>query len=397
MISLTWIGFFIGIAVLMILARKSLWIGLLVAAVILGIFSISPSQMGEQVLITLSDPSILLLALAVGIISMIGGAMEVSSLIDDLVANLRLKKRNFLAFSPGLFGCLPMPGGALLSAPLVDKGGKGVPAPNKTAINVWFRHVLLIVYPLGALLATTKIARLDLFVAILYLVPGFILVLVLGYVFLLRDVKGENTYGDRFNAYKLAVPLFIILTAPLLDLVLIQLFPHIIPEIPLVIAVTVSLLLAFHFGGLGVGDVRRVAQKMKSWNFVLIIIAMFIFLNVFTTSPAPSLIAELPVSKAVLIVGIGALLGFATGRVQVPVSIIVPIYFSKYGVSAMSPPIFAITYFSIFMGYIISPVHPCVSVSLEYFSSSLKSFFRIVIVPTIIALLIVFGLAMVIL
>ena len=117
---------------------------------------------------------------------------------------------------------------------------------------------------------------------------------------------------------------------------------------------------------------------------------MFIFLNVFKASEVPSLIAGLSVSKAVLIVGVGALLGFATGRVQVPVSILVPIYFSKYGASALTPSAFAIIYFSAFMGYVISPVHPCVSVSLEYFKSGFKDFLKILILPTVIALIIAF-------
>jgi len=283
-----------------------------------------------------------------------------------------------------------MPGGALLSAPIVEKGGKQVSSRKKSALNVWFRHVMLLIYPLGALLATTKIAGINLYVAILYLTPSFILVVVLGYVFLLRDIQGENTYLSRFNAKRLAIPLSVILVAPLLDLVLMTMFKHIIPEIHLVIAVSVSLLLAFYFGGLGLKDIKPVSLKMRPWNFALIIIAMFIFLNVFKASDAPSLIAELSVSKAVLTVGIGALLGFATGRVQVPVSILVPIYFSKYGASALTPSVFAIIYFSTFMGYVISPVHPCVSVSLEYFKSGLKDFLKALILPTMIALSIAF-------
>lgn len=388
--TIIWIGFFIAIALLMVIARKSIWVALLVAAIILGIFSLPPIQIAQETMNTLTDPSILLLALAVGMISMIGGAMERSALMDDLVSNLRMKKRNLLAFSPALFGMLPMPGGALLSAPIVDKGGRQVPSYKKSALNVWFRHVMLLIYPLGALLATTKIAGINLYVAIVYLTPSFVLVVVLGYIFLLRHIQGENPYLSRFNAKRLAIPLSVILAAPLLDLILMTTFKHIMPELHLVIAVSVSLLLAFYFGGLGLKDIKPMSLKMKPWKFALIIIAMFIFLNVFIASGAPSLIAELSVSKAVLTVCVGALLGFATGRVQVPVAILVPIYFSRYGVSALTPSAFAIIYFSTFMGYVISPVHPCVSVSLEYFKSGLKDFLKILILPTTIALIMAF-------
>ncbi len=388
MIATTWIGFFIAVTVLMLMARVSIWAGLFMAALILGGFSLSSTQIIQEILNTVKEPSILLLALAVGIIPIIGGAMEISGLIEDLVSNLRLKKRNFVAFSPALFGSLPMPGGALLSAPLIEKGGKGISSHKKAAVNVWFRHVLLLVYPLGALLATTKIAGVDLFVAILYLLPAFGVALLLGYLFLLKDIQGDNSYVSDFDAKKLAIPLSVILAAPILDLLLINIFEDVMKELPLVIAVCVSLFLAFYFGGLGVKDIKTVAKKMEPWNFFLIIIAMFTFLNVFKASDAPSLIAELSVSKTVLIVVIGALLGFVTGRVQVPVSIIVPIYLTKYGETAMTPVAFAFIYFSIFMGYMVSPVHPCVSVSLEYFDSTLKNFFKTLVPPAVAGLII---------
>jgi len=38
------------------------------------------------------------------------------------------------------------------------------------------------------------------------------------------------------------------------------------------------------------------------------------------------------------------------------------------------------------MGYIVSPIHPCVSVSLEFFGSSLKDFYKKLFWPTFISL-----------
>ncbi len=58
--------------------------------------------------------------------------------------------------SPALFGMLPMPEGALLSAPMVDRFGENIDDSKKVIINVWFKHYLVFIYPLGALLPTTK-------------------------------------------------------------------------------------------------------------------------------------------------------------------------------------------------------------------------------------------------
>src|SRR5689334_13715952 len=47
------------------------------------------------------------------------------------------------AVMPALVGLVPMPGGAVVSAPLIDRslGGSDVPATDKNLINYWFRHI----------------------------------------------------------------------------------------------------------------------------------------------------------------------------------------------------------------------------------------------------------------
>ena len=59
---------------------------------------------------------------------------------------------------------------------------------------------------------------------------------------------------------------------------------------------------------------------------------MFLFLNIFKASETSRVIADASFSKVFLVVGIGALLGFATGRVQVPISILLPIYLAQFGI-----------------------------------------------------------------
>jgi len=116
----------------------------------------------------------------------------------------------------------------------------------------------------------------------------------------------------------------------------------------------------------------------------LIILAMFVFLNVFKVSGVPERIGALNLPPLVLTVLIGPLLGLITGRIQAPISIIVPIFVTAYG--AISAPAFALTYFAVFLGYILTPVHPCISVSLEYFDVSLWALFRRMAVPAILGL-----------
>lgn len=381
-----WLGFLLSLTTIILVSRKSLWLGLIIGSILLGLFNLSPIEIGRVIIETIRDPSILLLALSVGIIPLIGGIMEESHLMEWLVNNLRVGKKGFLMLSPALFGMLPMPGGALLSAPMVERAGNDIEGDRKAAINVWFRHLLIFVYPLGALLPTTKMAGLNVYKELMYLIPYFFIIFVLGYYFLIRDIKGGINYRGNFDIKGLTIPLIIILLAPIIHFIFMGAFS--IEEIPLIIGVLVSLILAFVFSRMKMGKFLGVVKKMKPWNYAMIIIGMFLFLNIFKASDMSKVIADIAFSPSFLLIGIGFLLGFATGRIQVPVSILLPIFYSKFGTAAMTPTTFAIMFFAVFMGYMISPIHPCVSVSIAFFNTSIKDFLKILILPVIISLII---------
>jgi len=376
---LTWIGFFLSLFTLLVVSRKSLPLALFAGGIILGIFTLPLSEVGGKIWATLRDPSIDLLALAMGVIPLIGGTMKESGQIDDIVSNLRIGKRALLALSSAMMGLLPMPGGALLSAPLLEKGGEGVDGKIKVAINVWFRHLLILIYPLSsALIASAKIAGLGVYQIILYLLPGFGLALLLGYLFLLRRVEGEISYTDSFSWQRLFLPLGVVLVAPSLDFSLQRIFFLPVKEMATLIAVVTSLSLSWGFSRSKL-DLKEISLRMKPWNFTLIILGMFIFLHIFEASDAVDLIASIPLPPLTLSVSGGFLLGLATGRVQLPASIVLPVYLAA--ASTISPVLFSIIYISIFFGYVLSPVHPCVSVSCQYFGVQIKDFLQELIIP----------------
>ena len=383
---LIWTGFALAIVSLLYISRRSLWLAMSAAAMVLALFTLSMSEMVEVLTRTIADPSVLLIAFVVGIIPLIGGALEESGEMDRLVANMRMGKRLFFAVSPAMLGMLPMPGGALLSAPLIERGGDGVSTDVKAAGNVWFRHAFLLVYPLGSsLIASAKIASIGLYQAILFLFPAFLLTVAIGYFILLRHVDGRMKHESEFSLAGLLVPLGIILSAPLIDVVMKSTLHLSYPEIGTAVGVSVSLLLAMAIGRIGPGRLPALAVKMKPWKYALIILAMFLFLNVFTLSGSPEMLAGLNMPPVLLCIVIGFALGMITGRIQAPIAIVVPIFMTSHG--AISLPAFAVTYFAIYLGYVISPVHPCVSVSIEFFSISMSKFLQRMALPVAIATL----------
>lgn len=384
---ITWVALIISLILLLVIAQRNLALGMFIAAIFLGLMTLSWNGFFSEVIDTFSDPSILSLAGLVAIIAMVGGILEESGQMKRLVENMRVGKRPFLGASPALLGMLPMPGGALLSAPMVESSGEELDGDTKAVINVWFRHVLFLIYPLGpALIASAKIANLDVYRTIPYLAPFFLLSILIGYFLLLRETETKMRYTDVFSPRGLLVPLSIILLAPVVDIILKTFFNFPVSEYTTLIGVSLSFIGALAVSRYGSSDLYDVMWKMRPWKFALIVLGMFTFLNVFKASGAPGIIGDLAFPLPVLMVVIAFLLGLATGRIQAPASIVFPIFLARQGGEVVPLFAFAIAYFSIFIGYVISPIHPCVSVSIEYFNTSVGPYVRKIALPALISM-----------
>ncbi|MFO7618244.1 MAG: DUF401 family protein [Thermoplasmata archaeon] len=386
--SLTWLGFALSVLVILAISRWHLGVSLLTASLVLAVFTLSPSEFGSAGLEAYTDPGILLLALAVATIPMIGGYMERSGALDSLVRNMHMGRKAFLAGMPALLGMLPMPGGALLSAPIIKRGGEGVSDESKVCLNVWFRHVIYLIYPLStSLIVSAYVAGIVVYDVVPYLLPFLFLAIIVGTIFFLGEAKGRVGGDGAVSRRGLLVPLSVILTAPIIDFVVMFTLNPEPREASLLFAILVSLSLAVWVSHAGPRSMKSIARRMKPWNYGLIILGMFLYLAVFNISGVPELIGGLDMPLIVLCIGAGAFLGIVTGRMEVPASIVIPIYLGSAGLTAMAPAVFAVTYASIFVGYIISPVHPCVSISLEYFGVSLKKYLTKMAWPSIILMI----------
>lgn len=381
---LSWAGFAGSLLVLFVLARWSVGAGMFAGAAVLGLLTLPPAEVFRALGETLAEPGVWLLSVAVSLIPLIGYALGRTGRMDVLVENLPVSRRLFFGLVPAIFGLLPMPGGALLSAPFLERVG-GPRAELRAAINVWFRHTLLLVYPISSsLIAAAKLAGFDVWRVIPYQIPGSALAILVGYFLLLRRVT-DDRFQREPSPRKALVPLGVILVAPALDYLLKHALPLSVPEIATVVAVGVSFLLAAR--GMSTEAWRDSVRESRPWRFGLIVLGMFAYMGVFRASGVSGLIAALPLPPQGLSLGAGFVLGFLTGRIQAPISILIPVYIAKFG--GMNPWAFALTYFAVYLGYIISPVHPCLVVSVEYAGTGLGHTVKELLLPTAVTLVLV--------
>lgn len=374
-----WIAFIIVISLILIFSKKELGVILCIGTIIFGI--LTQVSLIESLITVLIDPSIILLAIAVALIPILGGIMEESGLMVELIQKMNISKKASLIVSPAFFGLLPVPGGALMSAPIVDQIDPSINVNRKVAINVWYRHALILIYPLSTILIVGSVlAGISLYVIVIAMIIPFIIMILVGYFTLIRslDIEPVEYERDFKRVLRNMVPIII---APIIDFLGRTFFNFSYPEIFLVVGLCLSIGIASIISNISLTELKNITNKMRIWRFPLLIIAIFWFLEVFIASGLPQDIGALEI-PFLFFICLGFGLGFATGRTQLPLSILIPIYLIQYGLTIMSLIDFVFLYSATFLGYLVTPIHPCVSYSVNYLKTDYKSVFKYLAIPT---------------
>lgn len=377
-----WSGFVLSLVLLLILARFSIWGAMFAGALVLGLFSLAVRELLSLAIRVFTDPGILALAGGVGFIPLIGSALEKGGWFEPLLAVVPGGRRTLFAVVPALFGLLPVPGGALLSAPILEKAGGGKPE-ERAAANVWFRHVLLFFYPMSsALIAAAKLANLEVWTILPHQILWAIFAASVGGIFLLRPFRGPKPAGREKLSGRSLFPLFVLLLPPLVDFALKRLVEFPAPEVATLCALAAGF--ALSTWGLPPKTIFSLLKKATPWRFSLIIVAMFLYLEVFQVSGLPNRIASANLPMLGVVLGLEILMGIATGRQQAAASVVIPIYLAARG--RMTPWAFSVIYQASYLGYLLSPLHPCLTVSAEYAGASFFSVWQRLLLPSLVLL-----------
>jgi hypothetical protein len=188
-----------GAFALMLLGiRCKLGIGLsiLAGSLILGLsFGLGPIDWAATAVSALAAPQFILLLIIIEAIMILSHLLETSGQSQKIMHTLsrHLKwPRLRLAFFPALIGLLPMPGGAVFSAPMVKSAARdfSLTPMHQTLLNYWFRHLWELIWPMypGIILAASlSSASLVQFIGLTW--PSFPICILLGWIFFLRPRK----------------------------------------------------------------------------------------------------------------------------------------------------------------------------------------------------------------
>lgn len=172
----------------MIYKRVNLGITLNLTALFLALLSLNWHGIPSIILQTSVDSSTISVVSATFGIMLLSQIYRETGTMRDLSNSLTSIIRNsklVVTMIPAIIGLLPVAGGALMSAPLVeaDADRLGLQADKKTYVNVWFRHTIFPVYPVSqVLMLTAALTGSSVASIIIRQVPVVVAMIIVGYL-----------------------------------------------------------------------------------------------------------------------------------------------------------------------------------------------------------------------
>lgn len=292
--------------------------------------------------------------------------------------------RGMLVAIPALFGVLPVSGGALFSAPFVDAEGRklGYDAPRRAFLNLWFRHVPHLLYPLEtALVVTAYLTGVPLPTLILYQLPVFVTGMLVGVLVGLRGPPPAGATATQ-PAWRHVRAFLLAFTPILVSVSLIA-----CAGLPVYVAVLLGVVLLVLLTRFRRFDVA--AFLPSGAQMALVGLGIVLFRTTVERSGVlaltGALLQALPVGPPVLAIAAPLLVGVALGESSPAITLSL----SLLGTLTFTPPMACLAYTAMYFGHLLSPIHLCFAVTAEHFRASVSQIYTR-LVPAIVLTLAVF-------
>jgi integral membrane protein (TIGR00529 family) len=375
----------------------------------------SPGDIANSLVASLTSLETIQLVAIICLILVVSQLMKVSGQLDRIVEKFVAIAQDAATVSvvmPALIGLLPMPGGALFSAPMVETAvaGCSLSQDRKTAVNYWFRHIWEFWWPLypGVVLAVSLL-QVEMWRFILIQAPLTIIAVAAGTVFLLRPLREKGSKGNSRNlqlqllgsflweAMPIMVVIVCIVFLALLRnlLVLSGLSINLPSALPLILGLLACLAWVMRVNRLGFRDFLAALFHRNTVPMLLLIFGIMAFKGALVDSQAVLKIREEMVQYQIpflmVVVAMPLISGFITGItigfVGASFPLLVPLFtgLSPFDFLLHASLAYVSGYVGMnvsgYVGMMLSPVHICLLVTKDYFKASMAASYRLLYKP----------------
>jgi integral membrane protein (TIGR00529 family) len=379
---------FAGI-VLLLGRRWNLGLVLLLASVVIGLFFAYPlPEIWGDVLLATIDPLTLRLALAIVLIMMLGELLRQTAGLRGMVKALEAlipNGRVVISALPALVGLLPMVGGAMFSAPMVDEVGDqlGADQERKTFVNYWFRHIwepVLPLYPAMLLaaellgLTTTQLAGATWPLTAAAAAGG----LLFGLLGLPRHGVDDPPPPPRAQSLRTLLASI----WPIALVIALSLTLPVDERVTLILSLLVTIALMMAVKHIPLRDLGTILRERIPWKSVAVVFGALAFQRVLENSGAvlatSDALTNLHIPPAAVAFGVPFIAGLLTGLMAAAFSIGFPVILTLVVADggAIAPAWAVWLLAGGFMGIMCSPVHLCLSLTRVYFEAEWGPIYR---------------------
>ncbi len=343
----------------------------------------------------LLDPATLQLMGVITLIEMITIFLQLTGSLQRILHALRkvfADSRVLIALVPTLLGLFPVPGGAMLSAPMVGVYGDeiGIQANRKSAVNLFFRHIWDQVFPFKPhLILAAAVLNIPLFTLVGWHLPVTLVSALVGYEYLVGRYPKPQAVPESPEGAAGGRALWIEVMPLLLPLILGLGF-----RIDFFFATAAGLLFGFATQSVSRGMFGTIIKKGVRFQLLLLIAAVMIFKVALESSGLLKILARaLPgygIPLSLLALALPLIISTATGIELVAVGMVYPMVVGMVPAGSPALPYILIMMTANAIGQTYSPVHICMVVGNEYFGAKLGKVVQMSIVPQAVRLLATF-------
>lgn len=391
----------VGISFVFILLaiRRKFSIGnaFLLGACLLGLlFGMTVTGIPRSLWVSATSLQSLSLAVVVSMILVLSQCMEKTGrmvrMLDHFKGILSHPRINIIVF-PSIIGLLPMPGGAIFSAPMVKELGRTLKLSGAqlSFVNYWFRHIWEYWWPMyPGFLLIIVMSEIHMALFIICMMPVSICATGFGYLKLRKEI---TVLGPPPAADKSVIPflkdLFPIGIVIVIGLGMGWALSALIPdfragkELGLIMALAVAVAWIMIQDNMGAVTLIRIIFQPELVKMIYMIFAIFAFKQILEDSHAVNAVSGELVMLKIPVVIITILLPFLVGMVTgitvacvgATLPIILPlIHAVDHG--QIMPAYMMLLLCSGFTGVLLSPLHLCLILSNHYFNADMKDVYR---------------------
>ncbi|MEO0259633.1 MAG: DUF401 family protein [candidate division WOR-3 bacterium] len=287
-------------------------------------------------------------------------------------------KRWALILPPAIIGLLPMPGGALVSAPAVKIASENfkISPSEKTYINFWFRHVWEYFWPFyPGLIVASATLHVPIYKLMIYLFPLSIVSIISGLSFTIPILKEKKKNGNGKIDIKALYPLLPIGIIIILTILKINFLISLLTGIIITLFITKTCF----------KEVPKIFYKSLNLTIIFLVIFIMIYREIIITASIFERIQkEIYLSNVLnylIITFISFIMGFLTGINQIYAGVAFPMLASSFKGNIDYAWVMLVYTFG-FSGVLLTPAHLCLSLTKEYFKGEWKEIYKRLL-PTI--------------